>query len=146
MYVNKNNYSIPPKINIKVECHQGWRIPIDTKPWVEFQYIRLFEEFTYALKSLFLSLCCKTQWGNFLCIHKDRRLGSSSNFSHWGWECIKTLCILTFRKPEDTAPSFSAAASSCSTFSRPLWTACISSARVFNCIWWSHNRINKQQA
>lgn len=40
----------------------------------------------------------------------------------------------TLRKPSDTGPSFSDAASSCSTFSNPLIMAYISSANDFNCI------------
>jgi hypothetical protein len=38
----------------------------------------------------------------------------------------------TFRKPADAGPSFSETLSSCSTFSRPLLTDCISSAKDFS--------------
>lgn len=51
-------------------------------------------------------------------------------------QLLCSLCwykpIHTLRKPTEIAPSFSDAASSCSTFSRPLFTACISSATSFN--------------
>lgn len=40
----------------------------------------------------------------------------------------------TLWKVSDMGPSFSASVNSCSTFSNPLLIACISSARVFNCI------------
>lgn len=41
----------------------------------------------------------------------------------------------TLRKVSDTGPSFSEAANSCFTFSKPLIMACISSAKDFNCIY-----------
>lgn len=50
--------------------------------------------------------------------------------------------ILTFWKPADTGPSFCAAVSSSSTFSRPLLTACISSAKFFS---WIYSYGNKDE-
>lgn len=49
--------------------------------------------------------------------------------------CMKELMHVTLQKASDTGPSFSEAVNSCTTFSRPLLMACISSARYFNCIY-----------
>lgn len=60
--------------------------------------------------------------------HKYNVCMKSVETEHVGYEN-------TLRKVSDTGPSFSEAANSCFTFSKPLIMACISSAKDFSCIY-----------
>lgn len=59
----------------------------------------------------------------------------SGKFMSQRYVCMKELMHVTLQKASDTGPSFSEAVNSCTTFSRPLLMACISSAKYFNCIY-----------